>query len=238
MKIRYTFLGGLLMAGLILALPAQALPVQFNISNDFNADVIVNGTSGNLDTTQSPMDNVSYSLATQGGLNEGCGPGLQGLPNNGLFAKNASHPKVQLAYRNSNFGQNVRRSEAGDVFSFPVPHAKYRRIHFLATSGDGQSNVKVTFTYRDDSTTVRNFTIGDWFEAPVAGTYSLIDQMDRMSPNGTECDESPHEFSTAHVFGKSLRPNKSKTLRKMTVEKIPGAEYSILNTLGVTGVKV
>lgn len=238
MKIRYTFLGGLLMSCLIPALPAQAAPVQFDISDDFNADVIVNGTSGNLDTTQSPLDNVSYSLATQGGLDEGCGAGdWKGLPNNGLFAKNGNHPKVQLAYRNSNSGNNARRSVVDDQFSFSVPHAKYKRIHLLATSGDGASDVKVTFTYTDDSTTVKNFTIGDWFQPPVNGTYSLIDKMDRMNPAATECDDSPTNASSARVFGKSLEPNKNKTLKKMAVERVPGAEYSILNTFGATGVK-
>lgn len=238
MKIRYTFLGGLLMAGLIPALPAQAAAVQVDISDDFNADVLVNGTPGVLDATQDPVDNVSYSLGTQGGFDEGCGAGpWKGLPNNGLFAANGNHPKVQLAYRNSNFGDNARRMEADEKFSFPVPRDKYKRIHLLATSGDEASNVKVTFTYTNDSTTVKNFTIGDWYQPPVGETYSLIDKMDRMSPDGTVCEDPGDGEGDARVFGKALKPNRQKTLRKMTVERVLSSDYSILNVFGVTGVK-
>ena len=42
MKIRYMVLGGLMIAGLSPVLPAQAAPVQFDLSDVFNADVIVN----------------------------------------------------------------------------------------------------------------------------------------------------------------------------------------------------
>jgi hypothetical protein len=241
MKIRYTFLGGLLLSCLLPALPAQAAPVQVDISDDFNADVIVNGTSGNIDSTQSPVDNVSYSLATQGALVD-CDPPVvetawQGLPNNGHFASNDDHPDVQLAYRNSKNGKNAVRLEADEKFSFPVPHDKYRKVHLFAMSGDGPSSVKVTFTYMNDSTTVKNFTIGDWFEDPPTGTYSLIDGMDRMEPDGATCDESSNEFADAAVFGKKLTPNDNKTLKKITVKRVLSAEYSILNVFGVTGLK-
>ena len=240
MKIRYMFVGGLVTLGLLPALPAQAAPVQFNMSSAFNSDSIVNA-DGTMDTTQSAVDGGSYSLATQGGLDEGCtspwDPPVKGLPNNGKFAANGDHPDVTLAYRNSNNGNNARRSEVGDQFSFSVPHNKYRKVHIFAISGDGVSEVKLTFKYTDDSTQVREFTIGDWFQSPVPGTYILRDQMDRMNPAGTECDESPDEFSTARVFGKSLNPNKSKTLKKITIKKVPGVDYTILTTLGATGVK-
>jgi hypothetical protein len=241
MKIRYTFLGGLLLSCLIPALPAQAAPVQVDMRDVFNADVIVNGTSGNIDSTQSPVDNVSYSLATQGALVD-CDPPVvqptwQGLPNNGQFAGNGDHPFVQLAYRNSKFGKNAVRLEADQKVSFPVPRDKYRRIHLFAMSGDGDSSVKVTFRYMDNSTTVKNFTIGDWFEDPATGTYSLKEGMDRMTPDGTTCDESGHESVDADVFGKALRPNDNKVLRRMTVKRVLSAESSILNTFGVTGLK-
>ena len=242
MKFRYTVLSGLLASCVLAALPAQAAPVQVDMTDVFNADVIVNGTSGNIDTTQAAIDNNTYSLATQRALNDECAPPVvdptwQGLPNNGQFAGNGDHPFVQLAYRNTRFGKNAARLEADQQVSFPVPHAKYRRIHLFATSGDGDSSVKVTFKYMNGSTTVRNFIIGDWFQAPETGTYSLIEGMDRMTPNGADCDESPHEFSTAHVFGKALRPDSGKVLRRMTVTRVPSAEYSILNVFGVTAVK-
>ena len=241
MKIRHTILGGLLLSCLIPALPAQAAPVQVDMRDVFNADVIVNGTSGNIDSTQSPVDNVSYSLATKGALVD-CDPPVveptwQGLPNNGQFAGNGDHPFVQLAYRNSKFGKNAVRLEADQKVSFPVPRDKYRKIHLFAMSGDGPSSVKVTFKYRDDSTTVRNFTIGDWFQSPATGTYSLIEGIDRMTPDGTTCDESSNEFADADVFGKALRPNKDKNLRRMTIERVLSVDSSILNTFGVTGLK-
>jgi hypothetical protein len=241
MKIRYVFLTGIVMSCLVLALPAQAAPVQVDMTDVFNADVIVNGTSGNIDSTQSAVDNGSYSLATQGALVDCPSPVVQptwqGLPNNGRFASNGNHPFVQLAYRNSKSGKNAVRLEADQNVSFPVPHAKYRKIHLFAMSGDGASSVKVTFRYLDGSTTVKNFTIGDWFQDPVAGTYSLIGGRDRMTPNGTTCDESSNAFADANIFGKAMRPNDNKVLRRMTVERVLSAEYSILNVFGVTGVK-
>jgi hypothetical protein len=240
MKIRYMLVGGLVTLGLFPAFPAQAAPVQFDISSVFNSDSVVNAPSGTIDTTQSAVDGGSYSLATQGALDAGCtspwDPPVKGLPNNGQFAGNGDHPDVTLAYRNSNNGNNARRSEPDDQFSFSVPHNKYRKIHFFGISGDGPSSVKLTLKYTDDSTQVKEFVIGDWFEAPVAGTYTLIEQMDRMNPAGTECDESPHEFSTAHIFGKRMKPNKSKTLKKITIKKV-GGSGTVLTTLGVTGVK-
>lgn len=240
MKRRYAILGSILITGLLPALPAQAAPVQFNLSSVFNSDSVVNAPSGTIDTTQSAVDGGSYSLATQGALNAGCtspwDPPVKGLPNNGQFASNGDHPDVTLAYRNGQNGNNARRSEPDDQFSFSVPHNKYRKVHLFAISGDGPSNVKVTLKYTDDSTQVKEFVIGDWFEAPVTGTYTLIDQMDRMNPAGTECDESPHEFSTAHIFGKPMKANREKTLKKITIKKV-GGSGTVLTTLGVTGVK-
>ena len=241
MRSRYTFLGGLLMACLIPALPAQAAPVQVDMTDVFNADVIVNGTPGNIDSTQSSVDGGYSSLATQGALAD-CDPPVneptwQGLPNNGQFAGNGDHPFVQLAYRNSKNGKNAVRLEADQKVAFPVPRNKYRKIHLFGLSGDGDSSVKVTFKYRDGSTSVKNFTMGDWFQDPETGTYALIDHMDRMETTGPACDESVDEFADAAVFGKALRPNKFKVLRRMTVKRVLTAEYTVLNVFGVTGVK-
>jgi hypothetical protein len=234
MKRRYAIFGGLLVTGLVPALPAHAAQVQVDISSAFNADVIVNSENGIVDSSQSPSDNASYSLATQGGLEDGCGAGYKGLPNDGKFESNADHPDIRLAYRNSNSGQNARRSEVGDKFSFTVPKDKYKRIHYIAMSGDGASEVKLTLTYGDGSTDVKEFTVGDWFQPPASNTYELIKKMNRMTPSASECEDFP---DAGRVFGKSLGVDKDKKLKKITIKKLSSAEYSILNTLGVTAVK-
>jgi hypothetical protein len=235
MRSRLLVSGAILLGLIAAAGPAQAA-VQIDMTGSFNADVIVNSkTPPAVDNSQSAIDNVSYSMATQKALDSSCSFAGKGLPNNGFFPATAQHPAVQLAYRNSDDGNNVHRADAVDVFTVLIPHAKYKKVHVFLTSGDGPSDVKVTFFYADGTSRAWALTVNDWFDSPATGAYSLIGGMDRMDPTGSQCDESANGVS-AHVFGYPLAANARKTLTKMKIEKTDTG-YTVLSTFGAIGIK-
>jgi hypothetical protein len=237
MSVRGFFVSGLAVTCLVVpAGIASAAPVQIDMTGSFNADVIVNGNTSGLDPTQDPVDNVSYSLATQKAMESTCSFVPKGLPNDGLFPANSKHPLVQLAYRNNRNGMNARRSEAGDAFTVLVPQAKYQKVHLFMTSGDDPSDVKAILKYKGGSTTVKTFTVPDWFSSTTGpGGYSLIGGLDRMTPTGGTCDESAAGVF-AHVFGQKISANANKTLKSITVEKAD-VTSSVLNTFGAIAIK-
>lgn len=239
MRFRSLLVGGAVLSCLLLpTVPALAAPVQIDMTGAFNADVIVNGTVNHPpDSTQSALDNVSYSLGTQKAMDASCGfSDPKGLPNTGLFPATNTHPLVQLAYRNYKNGNNVHRSENPDSFTVAIPPAKYKKVHVFMTSGDDASQAKVTFKYRGGTTSAKSFTVNDWFDAATgAGAYSLIGGMDRMTPTGGSCDESNNGLS-AHIFGQKLTVDSSKTLKSMIIAKT-NFEPTVLNTFGAIAIK-
>jgi hypothetical protein len=225
-------------AGSVSSATAQ---VQFDVSSVFNADVIVNNGNG-LDATQSPVDRGdgpqnNFAFPTQSVATALCTTGA-GLPDNGSFAQDAFHPFVQLAYSNTNDGSNARRiADATGTFSFNVPTNMYSELHLFATTGNGDSDLTVTLTYTDATTSQATITVPDWFGgfASTVDRYHLVDNLDRIQPgNGPGVAFDCQNSDAFGIFGFRILPNPAKALQSVTITRTDST--GILNFFGATGV--
>ena len=215
--------------------PAQAAtPVQIDMSGAFNKDVIVNGLGNQIDETQATVDVSETSLITQGAARalDSCTEDPDGLPNNGRFAANGDHPRVDLGYDNGKNGKNARRSPDQDSYRVSVPHRRYRAIHVFATSGNGQSAMEVKLLYGATSSS-ETFIVRDWFDTPAFGGYPLVDGRDRAEPDASAC----HDDDAAAIWGYKVKANKNRRLRAVRIIRPfdPSPELAVLNVFGMTG---
>jgi hypothetical protein len=221
-----------LLALLAMSVPAHAR--QFDMSNDFNADVIVNGTTaGNIDETQAPVDISETSFITQRAARvlDDCTDDPDGLPPRGLFPPNNRHPKVNLAYANRRNGKNARRSLEGDRYRVATPHRRFRSVHVFATTGNGDATMRVKLLYRG-GTKVREFEVVDWFE-DIGDGYMLVDDRDRAQPDASECfdDDAPA------IRGFKVKAREKQRLRAVKLIRPANDSSSVLNVFGMTGVR-
>ena len=219
--------------GLILALTptptTRAATIQFDVTPVLTADGILN-YSGTLDTTQSSIDATNHIFMTQSGAQNHPAnpPDPDGLPDDGYFAANGFHPEVQLAYRNTDNGNNVRLVTGAGNFTFNVPATSYDEVHIFASSTEGSSSVRLTFRYADNSTTTTAaMTVPDWFNSigQTANTYYLIDGMDRSGqpPSGGNYENA----NTVAAFGLRFLPDPNKVLQQITVEKTTASGWLV-----------
>jgi len=214
--------------------PAVLATVQFDVSSVLTEDTIVNRPGGTTDTTQTPIDLQSSALITQSFATFIGGAVGNGLPDDGLFAANSFHPDVQLGYRNDNNDVNSRfiKTSTGS-FTFAVTPGNYSEIHLAATSTEGSSAVRATFTYADGTTnTTTTQTVPDWYNSITqsTSTYYLIDGMDRSYADGTTFQN----VNNPAVFGLRFTPDSTKTLQSVTVDKTASAGWLLF--FGSTGV--
>ncbi|WP_416670251.1 cadherin domain-containing protein [Egbenema bharatensis] len=214
-------------------LPASSV-VHFDVSSVFTDDVIINHSGGVTDTTQSAIDREGNAFVTQSFAVFQNPTNGNGMPDDGLFAANAFHPTIQLAYRNTNDGNNARFTAAStDTFTFNVTPGTYSELHLAVTSTEGSSALRVTFNYADGtsaSTPIQ--TVPDWYNniAQTADRYYLIDGMDRGKANGSSLENA----NNPAIFGIRFTPDPTKTLSSITVEKTNSSGW--LSFFGASGV--
>ncbi|MGB3404406.1 MAG: cadherin domain-containing protein [Microcoleaceae cyanobacterium] len=206
-------------------------PVHLDVSHIFNKDGIVNDYYGK-DNYQDGIDQDGRNLITQSFANSSGGG--QGLPDNGFFPANSYHPNIQLQYRNSNDGDNLRQiTSSTGSFNFSVSYEQFSEVHIAALSTQGSSDVRLTFSYNDaTSVTTSSAEVPDWFDdiSQTSYRYYLIDGMDRAHSNNTLDDTNDPA-----LFGlKFNNPYPSKGVHNIKVEKTGGSGY--FSFLGATGV--
>jgi hypothetical protein len=236
MRGRFVFLL-ILPALLLIAAPAQARhAVQVDMSDFFNADVIVNGTTTeNVDTTQTTVDISETSWITQGAASvlDNCTGDPDGLPNRGRFAENDLHPFVDLGYENSSNGRNAHRSPDADSYTVPVPRYRYRAVHIFAASGNGDSTMKVRLNFVEGNSIQATRTVPDWYGATSDG-YALIDDRDRAHPDGSEC----YDDNNPAMFGFKIGSDSDRKLKSVRISRPSGDGESVLTVYGITGRRV
>ena len=207
-------------------------PFSFNVSNTFNADVIVNQNNGVTDTTQDGIDMGNNNLITQSFAATTAG-GI-GLPDNGLFAANNFHPEIQLQYRNTDNGNNVRLiTTTTDSFDFQVEKNTYSQVHIAALSTEGSSDIRLKFTYSDGTTALSDIaTVSDWFDdfTETTSRYYLLNDMNRANSTGTiELVKDPALFGLRFV-----NPDPLKAVTNISIKKTGDTGY--LSFFGATGI--
>ena len=192
-------------------------PVQIDVKALLTADTVLNnGAAGGLDPVQDAIDGTGYMMVTQSAANQ-LRPGSTnyGLPDNATFAKDANHPALHLTWDNADDGFNSRIVKTGDTFTIPVPPTTYTQFQVFTVSSEGSSSMQFTLNYDDGTSDVKNVTFADWFNNAAAGTFYVIDGLDRVGAGNT--------YDAAHnpdLVGANLNPNVAKTLTSVVVKHL------------------
>lgn len=164
-----------------------------------------------------------------------------GLPNNGFYAANTIHPKVQLSYRDANNGDNMLRlvedaSEAPRA-TIDVADGHYAQLDLAVTSGEGISNFQVVLSYADGSSEVLSSQAPDWFDElssnpqMIGGgeVYYLRNGMDRITSGSYQQAADPALFGVRFVV------DAGRTLQSFTVTQFGDSTDSRDQVLALLG---
>lgn len=214
--------------------PFYESAIQLDLSPIFNADAIVNGISGAIDSTQDGADNVGLCFVSQSAAQVLLGAAGNGLPDSGSFAENQYHPAVQLAFHNTDDGNNAWRTTEPDLVTVAVSPAHYSEVHVFAASGSGISAFDLRLNYSDGTTSeVETHVIADWFANIVdtATLYRLYDGGDRANVAGTQ----GFDVNTVAIFGIMMPANPNKILTSIVLERVTaGAVMVVFGATAVT----
>ncbi|NUN13827.1 MAG: FG-GAP repeat protein [Myxococcales bacterium] len=204
--------------------------VMIDVSSILDADVIVNGTAGNIDTTQQSMDTANLCFVTDTAAKTLLGPSGNGLPDDGFFPANAFHPDVQLGYTNTENGLNAKLSTGG-TFTVPVADAPYTDIHVFVTCGSGSANYTMTLHYDDGFSASAAFAVPDWFVeiTDTTSRYTLINGLDRANIAGT----TAFDANDPAIFGLHMAADPTKTLNEISLARTSG--NCVLTFFGAVG---
>lgn len=153
---------------------------QIDFGSVFNADIVLSSINSG-DNTYSGFDTTGGSYVTSGLAQANSQPADDGLPDDGTFAANSTHPEVVLSGISS--GQNayhlVNGNNGGGEVS--VTAGAYSSVHLYGASTSGSATLTVTAKYADGTQDVTTFTMPDWFDDnPLGdGVYYLRNGMDR-----------------------------------------------------------
>ena len=186
-----------------------------------NQDGISNRSNGVVDSSQQAIDdsNSNYVLMTQTDAAARYSSEPNGLPDNGFFLGNNYHPNIQLPYNNNDDGANVRiLLNNGESFTIPLNGQKYNELHLAALATQGDSSLRLIFTYTDGTTLITDSqVVPDWFNeiTETSNRYYLKDGMDRVRLDGAY-----ENANDPALFGFRFLPDPSKGINQITVEKV------------------
>jgi hypothetical protein len=199
-------------AALLLAAPAAAAPMQF--ATPLTHDVIVNH-NGAFDSAATPMEastNRSYGTQTaveNAGAGD-CAASPTGLPDDAFFPATTEHPAVQLSTQNDNAGNNAHQFEAsGDSIVVDVPDGRYAALHTFAVYTGLGGRMRVDITYADGSKGVQALEVPQWTSSPLPPSYRLVSSLDRMSADGSSCQNVSN--GAGGIFGTPFKLDATKT---------------------------
>jgi hypothetical protein len=158
------------------------------------------------------------------------------IPDDAVFPANDKHPQVVLWYANDDGKKKFarRHAQGGDTFDFAVPEGNYARLFLMVTSGQGQSDIEVTLTYKDGATETKPFTVNDWWpdlKPPVdAYTCYVVFNMSKWTPKNIIKSELTHH----NILGINVSPNPDKTLVKVAVKKLQKGIFCFWGATGET----
>jgi hypothetical protein len=216
---------------------AHAQVVDFDVSVNFNTDTVVNTDPDPptpFDEDNDPVGNpaTNFAFLTQSAALAAACPTPAGLPDNGVFAANADHPAVHLAYNNALSFLNTRRSNGPETYSVVTPVNNYTNVHAFFASGDGNTSVTVTLHYLSGQPQTTSITVPSWLAAPAPPAYALFDGGDRMPPDAPfVCDDA----NTVALFGFNITADPARLLSSVDIARTDNTT-AVLNFYGATGV--
>jgi len=139
--------------------------IQFDLTKILNARPVTTFNNNKLTTWTKGIDGGGLGdgyLTQSAALFNGDKDPLA-LPDDPLFAADVHHPQIKLHYSNTDtlHNQTCNVSGKGNV-EFAVPSTKYKTIYLALTSSEGQSDLKISFTY-NDGVVSQDFVLPDYY---------------------------------------------------------------------------
>ncbi|MCA9033914.1 MAG: hypothetical protein KDA91_02230 [Planctomycetaceae bacterium] len=222
-----------------LRLLLSSVPVD--LSPWFNTDGIANRSAGVDDLGSGNGVDASGGLLVTDSYAFNQSPDGNGLPDNGLIPANTHHPEIQLAYRNSNNGNNLLRMDnpsGTSSVTIDVPDGRYFQLDLAGFATEGSSPLVVALDYATGSTTFLQTTARDWFDEVTDGVvdqnavqYNLINGMDRY--DGFINSQFQNADDPA-LFGFRFSVDPARTLTSVHVEFEKSDDAHTFNLLGMT----
>ncbi len=216
----------------LAATPSRAAGiVQVNFKPHFNADVVLNGTPGAFDTEMDSIEGIWSFVTASAGAGAACGGPF--LPDDALFAGNATHPEARLGWRNTDNGANAWQTfhTIGSI-TVEVPNLAYDTL-FLYATGAWETFLTVTLNYTSGSPEVfAGIAYPSWFEEAPPGFFNLVDGLDRGQLDVTFqliCED----VNDPGIVGYTLPVDPARTLDSFTLERTD-ADQGVLNVFGAT----
>jgi hypothetical protein len=158
------------------------------------------------------------------------------LPDDGRFAADADHPEVVLHFSDAAPATDLQTHyvHGPGSFQFSVPTAQYEKLYLFMTSSYGDSPLKVTMTYVDDTLSTTQFTLPDWGTGQPLPTdppifFNLASGLHKWNAADQQGDAPVHT-----ITGVVLAPSSDQPLKSVTIAEMGTTQYLLL--WGATGI--
>jgi len=201
--------------------------VQFDISKILNARPVTTLTGGRLITWKKGIDGngigdgyLTVSAALFNGDKE-----AHALPDDPVFAANASHPEIKLHYSNKDSLHYQACAISGlEEVEFKVPEAKYKDVYLALTSAEGASILDVRLVYADGSEE-KDLTLPDYFwdvKPDDPNVCYLAHDLAKWGPKNNMTEKDHHNI---HLL--NIHPDPARRLDRISISKTK-ATYLVL----------
>lgn len=139
--------------------------IQVDVRNILNARPVTVFHNGRLITWSTGIDGGGkgdgYLTMSAAIFNGDKAP--HALPDDAVFAANASHPKIVLHYNNNDTVNNQTLNVAGEgSFIVNLPAQRYTSIYLCLTSAEGPSHLQLQMAY-EDGTEQQDVLLPDYY---------------------------------------------------------------------------
>ena len=193
--------------------------IQFNINKILNARPVTTLANSKLTPWKKGIDGNGigdgYFTLSAALFNKDANPNA--LPDDPLFAANASHPAIKLHYLNADslHNQACAINGVGDV-KFDVPKAKYKVVYLAVTSAEGASSIKLWFNYTNGANS-KSFTVPDyyWDIKPDDTNFCYLAHNLAKWGNKNNMTEKDHH----NIDLLCMRPDSARVLKSIGISK-------------------
>jgi hypothetical protein len=193
--------------------------IQFDIYKILNARPVTTLTGGKLTTWKKGIDGNGladgYLTMSAAVFNGDKNP--HALPDNPVFAANASHPEIKLYYSNKD-GRHYQACAISGVeeVEFGVPGNKYKAIYLALTSAEGASALHIKFHYTD-GVEEKDFTLPDYYFDIKPGDPDvcyLVHDLAKWGPQNNMTEKDHHNIDLLNIH-----PDPSRRLKGLSISK-------------------
>jgi len=193
--------------------------IQFDIYKILNARPVTTLTGGRLITWKKGIDGngmgdgyLTMSAALFNGDKE-----AHALPDDPVFAANASHPEIKLHYSNKDSLHYQACAISGlEEVEFKVPEAKYKDVYLALTSAEGASILDVRLVYADGSEE-KDLTLPDYFwdvKPDDPNVCYLAHDLAKWGPKNNMTEKDHHNI---HLL--NIHPDPARRLDRISISK-------------------